>query len=313
MATLNTTPDSFSDGGEHDTRELAMDYSQKAVAHDADILDVGGYSTRPGSSNVTVEEEITRTAPFIAELRNRRLSLPVSVDTFRAEVAERCLQAGANCINDVYGLTGAYDEEINVNEAKELDPKPGTRITDGGAMLRVTARSKVPVIIMHSRGKANQNKDYSQYDNDIIQGVRCELGARVERALDAGVRRWNIILDPGIGFSKSVDDNVNLIRHHARLTMPQKIGDTASQSLHDFPRRGLTGFPTLVGTSRKGFLGEVGGREVARKEAKTRDWATAAAVTSLIQQRVDIVRVHSVEAMRDVVRVADAIWRNNNN
>ncbi|PVG01625.1 Dihydropteroate synthase [Serendipita vermifera] len=311
MATLNTTPDSFSDGGENNTWESAIKYSQEAVSHDADMIDIGGYSTRPGSSPISVEEEIARTVPFITELRNKQIELPISVDTFRAEVAEKCLGVGANCINDVYGLTGAHDEEIKLNEKTKSASKSNARIADHGAMLQVATNSKVPVIIMHSRGKANRNKDYSNYGHDVIEGVRFELGARVERALKAGVRRWNIILDPGIGFSKSVEDNLRLIRHHAKLNMSQTIDGTSSHSLRDSPRPGLVGFPTLVGTSRKGFLGEVMAREVARKNAKTRDWATAAAVTSLVQQGVDIVRVHSVEAMRDVIKVADAIWRNN--
>ncbi|CAG8774802.1 431_t:CDS:1, partial [Acaulospora colombiana] len=131
---------------------------------------------------------------------------------------------------------------------------------------------------------ANRNKDYSNYGHDVIEGVRCELDVRVKRALKAGVRRWNVVLDPGIGFSKSVEDNVRLIRHHAKINISETVGGAISHSLDDSPRPGLVGFPTLVGTSRKGFLGDIVARETARKNAKNRDWATAAAVTSLVQQ-----------------------------
>lgn len=310
MATLNTTPDSFSDGGEHNSMTTGAQYSLKSLQEGANMIDVGGYSTRPGSSIVSISEELGRTVPYIERLREEGAKGPISVDTFRADVAEKCLEAGANCINDVYGLTGPHEGVANTLSSDIVQDESGVPISDGGAMLRLAARAKVPVIIMHSRGPANKNKDYSMYKGGVLEGVSTELRSRVERALKGGVRRWNIIIDPGIGFSKTVEDNVKLIRHHSLLSASSNThGDT--DTLPSTPCVDLSNFPTLVGTSRKRYLGELTDREEARKVARTRDWATAAAVTSAIQQGADIVRIHDTQMGHDVVKVADAIWRGN--
>lgn len=311
MATLNTTPDSFSDGGDHTDWDSILGYAQHAVKCGSSIIDIGGYSTRPGSSFVSVQEEQRRTAPFIAHLRQSGVHIPISVDTFRAEVALASLEAGANCINDVYALTGPHQGVAGVHSSHLSTDDIGVSVSDDGAMLSLAVRAKVPLILMHSRGLANQNKDYSSFKGGIIEGVRRELGLRVERALRAGVRRWNIILDPGIGFSKCVEDNVRLVRHHGLLTSETLVFNQFDRHLPLAPWPLLARFPTLVGTSRKGYLGTLLDREDAKREPKRRDWATAAAVTSLVQQGVDIVRVHAVEPMQDVVKVADAIWRHN--
>jgi dihydroneopterin aldolase/2-amino-4-hydroxy-6-hydroxymethyldihydropteridine diphosphokinase/dihydropteroate synthase len=308
MATLNTTPDSFSDGGAYNSRDTVVEYVTHSLRSGAGIIDIGGYSTRPGSSFVSVNEEIDRTVPFIKVLREEGVDVPISIDTFRAEVAESCLDAGANCINDVYGLAGPHEGVAGVALSDIVPDELGVPVSDGGAMLDVAARAKVPVIIMHSRGIANKNKDYSALKGGVLEGVRAELGLRVHRALKAGVRRWNIVLDPGIGFSKTVEDNVRLVRHHAQLTK-QTASNSETDILPSTPRLDLDNFPTLIGTSRKSYLGELTGREETRKDGKARDWATAAAVTSAIHQRADIVRVHDVKMAQDVVKVADAIWR----
>ena len=309
MATLNTTPDSFSDGGDHVNWDPILQYAQRAIEIGSSIIDVGGYSTRPGSNFVSVQEERERTAPFIARLRQSGIRAPISVDTFRADVALACLKAGANCINDVYALTGPHEGVAGVDTSHLSTDNTGVSISDSGAMLSLAACAKVPLILMHSRGLANKNKDYTSFDGGVIEGVRHELGLRAQRALKAGVRRWNIVLDPGIGFSKSVEDNVCLVKQHSLLTSGTSKFAQLDRHLPTAPWPSLARFPTLVGTSRKGYLGALLGREAAIREAKTRDWATAAAVTSLVQQRADIVRVHAVEPMRDVIKVADAIWR----
>jgi dihydroneopterin aldolase/2-amino-4-hydroxy-6-hydroxymethyldihydropteridine diphosphokinase/dihydropteroate synthase len=194
------------------------------------------------------------------------------------------------------------------------DGSKGIGVSDADAMLNFAVRSKVPVILMHSRGPANANKDYSSFgEGGVMEGVRTELELRVGRALRAGVRRWNVVLDPGIGFSKSVEDNLQLVRRHAQLTQPHMEGSTLPLSVeHNLPVSpvvNLERFATLVGTSRKGYLGHVLGHPEALMDARKREWGTAAAVAAAVQQGVDIVRVHSVQAMRDVVKVADAIWR----
>ena len=310
MATLNTTPDSFSDGGKNNSIAAAVQYSLQAETASADIIDVGGFSTRPGSTTISEQEEISRTVPYIAAVREAGLRLPISIDTFRAGVAKDCLEAGANCINDVYALTGPHVDVAGTTQQDVVKDELDVSVTDGDSILKLASHSKVPVIMMHSRGLANSNKDYSSFTGGVLEGVRAELGLRVARALKAGVRRWNIVLDPGIGFSKSVDDNVRLVRDHADLTRLEASTQRAELSLPSSPNLTLANFATLVGTSRKGYLGQLLEREEAIKDAQSRDWGTAASVTALIQQKVDVVRVHHVQAMRDVVKVADAIWRN---
>ncbi|KZV96014.1 Dihydropteroate synthase [Exidia glandulosa HHB12029] len=273
MATLNVTPDSFSDGGDNASLAAAVQYAQDAQRDGADILDIGGYSTRPGAQEVSEAEEISRVVPAVRAIRAAGVSIPISVDTFRASVAEQAVDAGANCINDVTAL--------------RHDP----------SMPSIAARLRVPVILMHSRGPADQNKVYS----DVMQDVRQELGDAVRLALNAGVRRWNLIADPGIGFSKTVEGNTEMVRNLRRFTA-REPGMALS---HALPHP-LSALPVLVGASRKSFLGKLVGRET---QPKDRDFATAAAVVASVQQGCDIVRVHNVAGLRDAVKVADALWR----
>ncbi|KAJ3566693.1 hypothetical protein NP233_g6841 [Leucocoprinus birnbaumii] len=304
MATLNVTPDSFSDGSDHNSLSAALSYVEESERTGSDIIDIGGYSTRPGAAFVTTQEEADRVVPVVRSIRTATSDtarrIPISIDTFRWEVAEAAILAGANLINDVYAFTGPkclpgewqQDEEAlhALDKMKEIGRKYAT-----------------PVVLMHSRGDAGQNKDYSSYayaeqngTPAIIEGVRTELGDKVDRIVKGkgGLRRWLVTVDPGIGFSKSVADNLELLRNGSRLVTDTIIGNVGETKR----RNPLAGFPTLVGTSRKSFIGTIfskaeKGRELQPKE---RIWATAAGVACAIQQGAMVVRVHDVKEMGDV-------------
>ncbi|RXW17669.1 hypothetical protein EST38_g8198 [Candolleomyces aberdarensis] len=310
MATLNTTPDSFSDGSTHNTLSTGLEYVRNAVSAGASIVDIGGYSTRPGAKFVSVEEEIDRVVPYVKAIRTGEAhkDVLISVDTFRPQVAEAAVVAGANCINDVYAFTGkdsfeqGHDEEAKAQADSTMQE-----------MKRIARQYATPVVLMHSRGDAGSHKDYSAYNyagtqNAVIEGIRNELGAKVSKIVrgEGAVRRWSIIIDPGVGFSKTVEENLQILRNADRVTADQLIGKEETKQHNP-----LAKFPQLIGVSRKSFLGTIlaqdeGGRETAPKE---RDWATAAAVSCAIQQGAIAVRVHNVEGLRDVVKVADALWR----
>jgi dihydroneopterin aldolase / 2-amino-4-hydroxy-6-hydroxymethyldihydropteridine diphosphokinase / dihydropteroate synthase len=240
MATLNVTPDSFSDGALRNTLPAAIAYVRESIAAGATMVDVGGCSTRPGATFVSTEEELSRVLPVLQALRNPDtlrqyegptdpchgvtewiMDTPISVDTYRWEVAEAALQAGANCINDVYAFTGpSYPPEEN--EAKEYMSK----------LTAIATRHAVPVVLMHSRGEANINKDYTNYgyagngnDGMFVEGIRVELGAKVEKAIKEGVRRWLIIADPGIGFSKPLQGNLEVLSKAVQIVEDILIGD----------------------------------------------------------------------------------------
>ncbi|KAL5639783.1 hypothetical protein ACGC1H_006382 [Rhizoctonia solani] len=290
MATLNTTPDSFSDGGDNlhtpDTPETspALQYVRTSLSEGADILDIGGYSTRPGAAPVSPEAEIARVVPVVQAIREDGIQVPISVDTFRGDVARAALLAGANWINDIRAGRGDY---------------PNSPFPQPESMFAVAHEFGCSIVLMHSR---EQTIDDTYYTSGTLDGVRQELGARVAAALESGIRRWNIIADPGYGFSKSVSGNLELVRNLKRLVDPVEAG------------RALGNLPILAGTSRKSYLGLIlagssGEQDGIPVPAKKREWATAAAVTACIQAGADVVRVHNVEAMRDVVTVADRIWR----
>ena len=303
MATLNVTPDSFSDGSDHTTLPAALSYAVTSAAAGADIVDVGGYSTRPGAAYVPPAEETNRVVPVIAGIRALHFdtagtkNVLISVDTFRPDVARAAVLAGANCINDVHAFTGP-------------DYPPSAASTSAYlADMKKTAREfAVPVVLMHSRGDAGQNKDYSRYGS-VVQGVAQELGEKVEAIVrgPGGVRRWLVMVDPGVGFSKSLDDNLQVLRDASSITANERTKDGVWNSLR--------GYPQLIGASRKSFLGlilsqptEDGTHQGRQTTPKERGWATAAAVTSAVQQGAAIVRVHDVAELGDVVRVADSIW-----
>ncbi|GBE83404.1 Folic acid synthesis protein [Sparassis crispa] len=318
MGTLNATPDSFSDGSRHNTTPAAVAYATASVAGGADIIDVGGYSTRPGAAYVSPDEEISRVIPVVEAIRGlsseqntvsadarlsaRTADVPISVDTFRWEVADAAVRAGASCINDVYAFTGpAYPLDMS---AAEYFLK-----------FREIARElAVPVVLMHSRGDAASNKDYSAYSyaadsrgrGAVLEGVRVELGEKVEAAVRGrgGLRRWLVIVDPGVGFSKTLEGNLEVLRASSEIT-----------AAHPHRRNPLAGFPQLIGTSRKSFLGTIlaqpdtGGAYEGRKtRPDERGWATAAAVSCAVQQGAEVIRVHDVLEMGDAIRVAQALW-----
>lgn len=319
MATLNTTPDSFSDGSLHDTLPAALSYAKSAVAAGADIIDIGGYSTRPGAVFVSTAEEHARVVPVITAIRESMWNRDdtddgtsqdqagplISVDTFRWEVAEAAVRAGANCINDVYAFTGPT-YPVNSAGQEHLEK------------MRTVARDlAVPVILMHSRGEASASKDYTEYSyaadsggrGAVVEAVKVELGQKVDAIVKGkgGLRRWFVIVDPGIGFSKSVQGNLELLRDSALIVREGSCGRNTRAP------NPLAGYPILIGTSRKSFLGtilsqSVGGYQGRETKPAERDWATAAAVACAVQQGANVVRVHDVLEQGDVIRVSQMLW-----
>jgi 2-amino-4-hydroxy-6-hydroxymethyldihydropteridine diphosphokinase/dihydropteroate synthase len=268
MSILNVTPDSFSDGGknhnvEEDTlRKTIMEH----VDAGASIIDVGGQSTRPGSTQVGSNEELIRVLPAIKLIRSMNLkNVAISVDTYRADVAEQAIKAGAHIINDV--SAGLLDEN----------------------MLPTAAKLDCTICLMHMRGTPETMNSLTDYPDGIIETVGRELLERVQEAEAAGVRRWRIILDPGIGFAKTQEQNLELLRRFGELRQ----------------YKGLENFPWLVGTSRKAFIGRITGVQ----EASERVWGTAASVAAAVQGGADVVRVHDVKEMAQVAKMAEAIWR----
>jgi len=277
MATINTTPDSFSSSSPS-THESSVAEGLAAVDSGADILDIGGYSTRPGAAVISPEDEMQRVVPVVRALREHGVSLPISIDTFRPSVLQAAVNVGANCLNDVTALTG--------------EGEPGEE-----DMALVARDLGVPIIMMHSRGahRVTVDDDYSA-QGGVVRSVRQELGSRITEALRFGIRKWNIIVDPGFGFSKSVEGNIELLRRFSELTAPGLEGR----------QNPLEGYPTLAGLSRKGFLGKILERPTQPLE---REWATGAGVAASIQQGADIVRIHRIAEMRDVAKIADKVWR----
>ena len=257
MGILNITPDSFSDGGVHLDPARAVEAGLRMVAEGADILDVGGESTRPGSDPVGADEEMRRVLPVIAGLARQTTAL-ISVDTYRAAVAREAVALGASIINDVSGL--------------QYDPALGA----------AAAECRAALILMHTRGRSRDMYARATYQ-DTIREVRDELVDAVTRAVDAGVHRDAVILDPGFGFAKRAEHSYELLG---------RLGELAE-----------IGRPLLSGPSRKSFLKEPLGERLPAE----REWATAAAVTASVLQGAHIVRVHAVREMAEVVRVADRI------
>jgi dihydropteroate synthase len=261
MGVLNVTPDSFSDGGCFNRLEAAVAQAQQLAAEGADILDIGGQSTRPGAAVVPLEEELRRVVPVVQALRTTAgFSLPISVDTTRVAVAEAALDAGADWINDVSG--GTYEPEI----------------------LGVAAARGAPIVLMHLRGTPQTMQTLTDY-GDVVSEVATSLGAIAQQARQRGLKPEQIILDPGIGFAKTASQSLDLLRRLSELK--------------------ALGYPLLVGPSRKSFIGHV----LDQPDPQQRIWGTAAACCRAIAGGADILRVHDVAAMRDVCRMADALWR----
>ena len=279
MSIMNTTPDSFSDGESNTLDPLSLRETAAAhIAAGATIIDVGGQSSRPNAPDVTAEEEINRVLPAIAAIKSlpEAEGIAISVDTYRAAVAEAAVNAGAHIINDI--------------SAGALDPQ----------MLSTVARLGCTYIMMHMRGTpaTMQSPENCTYDN-LRRDIARELEGRIALANKAGVRNWRIILDPGIGFAKTQAQNVSLLR------VPFLPKNSAFYKNGRAAEKYLARIPQLVGCSRKGFIGNITG--VA--EPKDRIFGTATAVTASIQGGADIVRVHDVQEMVQVARMADAIYR----
>jgi dihydropteroate synthase len=262
MGVLNVTPDSFSDGGLFLNVDAAVAQAVAMEAAGADIIDVGGESTRPGSLGVSAETELQRVLPVIEKLRGK-IRIPISVDTSKSEVAEAAAEAGAEIVNDVTALRN--------------DPR----------IAEVARRRKLALILMHMRGNP-RTMQKQPFARDVLRDVAKGLGHAVNLARRAGVAKSQIVLDPGIGFGKSFEQNCELL---ARL-----------------PELVRLGYPLLVGTSRKSFIGKALEKSELRAGAGTdRIWGTAATVAVSILQGAHIVRVHDVAEMVQVARVCDAL------
>ncbi len=263
MAVLNVTPDSFSDGGDFNTLETAVTHAKTLITAGADILDIGGQSTRPGALEVSLTEELNRVIPVVRSLRSDPTfaTCPISIDTSRSAVAKAAIEAGADIVNDVTGGTG--------------DPE----------MFSVVAALGVPFVLMHSRGTPETMQKLTDYQ-DLIGDITEFFTVQIQKATTAGIQPHQIILDPGIGFAKTFEQNLDLIRN-----------------LSEFQTLGC---PLLVGPSRKSFIGHL----VNQPDPKQRVWGTAAACCAAIATgSTDILRIHDVAEMHDVCRVADAIYR----
>ncbi|MCP9439615.1 MAG: dihydropteroate synthase [Nitrospira sp.] len=256
MGVVNVTPDSFYSGSRHIEPERAVAHALELVEQGADILDVGAESTRPGAMPVGEEEERTRVLPVVTELA-RRVTVPISVDTTKATVAQAALDAGASIINDVSALR--FDHR----------------------MASVVARFGAGVILMHMKGTPLTMQQDPCY-RDVVEDVVQFLKDRMQVAMKAGISEFNIMLDPGIGFGKLLEHNLELLD---RLTELTRLGR-----------------PLVVGPSRKSFIGQLVGRS-----AEHREWGTAAAVALAVDRGARILRVHDVAMMADVVKVATAI------
>jgi dihydropteroate synthase len=260
MAILNLTPDSFSDGGRYPTVDDAVRAAEGMLEEGADLIDLGGESTRPGAARITMESERERVLPVLRELRRRLPAAVLSVDTTRHEVAREALAEGAQAINDVSAL--------------RLDPDIAAEVSGAGAGL----------VLMHSRGTVETMASYAlaEYGADVTAEIMAELQPSVARALEAGVRREAIVLDPGIGFAKRSEHSLAALRGLERLTS--------------------LGFPVLVGASRKRVVGEIAGEP----RPERRLMGTLGAHVAALARGARIFRVHDVRAHRQALDVA---WR----
>jgi dihydropteroate synthase len=256
MAIVNVTPDSFSDGGERLDPAQAIDDGLRFVSEGADIVDVGGESTRPGSRPIDADEELQRVLPVVTGLARR--GLVVSIDTRRAAVARACLDAGARIVNDVSALQ------------------------DDPALMPLVAERGVPVVLMHRAGRAEEKYAVPAYD-DVVEDVRRFLLQRAEACRAAGIARERIALDPGLGFGKSVQENVDLVAGAGRLAE--------------------AGYPVLIGASRKSFIGRLTGIEEARRRDPASIWLAVEAA----RRGAAFVRVHDVAGTRQALAVSRAM------
>ena len=259
MGILNVTPDSFADGGRHFTTEDALNRAKEMIDEGVDIIDIGGESTKPGADRVTETVEAERVIPVLEQVIP--LGTDVSIDTTRSSIAEKAIKLGVKYVNDVSG--GLADE---------------------GMYKLISKHPEVQYVIMHWRGHSKTMQELATY-KDVVKEVKEELEERVNCAIEAGVDPDQIIIDPGIGFSKTAEHNWELLKNLDRLS--------------------LLGYPILIGASRKRFLGELtGGTNPDDREA-----ATLAITAAMAKQGVWAVRTHSVKPHRDVIATISALGR----
>jgi dihydropteroate synthase len=258
MGIVNVTPDSFFDGGRFCDPQRAVAHALRLVEEGADLLDIGAESTRPGALPVDEQEERRRLVPVVAAVA-KAVSVPISVDTSKAEVAKAAIDAGAIMVNDVTALRG------------------------DSAMIDVVAQAGAGLVLMHMQGTPDTMQHAPRYD-DVVGEVAQFLAERVRFAIDHGVAKDRIVVDPGIGFGKTLGHNLDLLAN-----------------LHVFTE---LGYPLLVGPSRKGFIGQLTDQSV-----EARGWGTASVLALAVEQGANILRVHDVGPMKDVAKVAAAIAR----
>ncbi len=257
MGILNITPDSFSDGGMHFDKSSAIEHALRMINDGADILDIGGESTRPGSEPVSLDEELRRTIPVIEALA-KNISIPISIDTCKSEVALQALEAGASIVNDISGM--------------RFDPE----------MPKVVSRFKAPVVIMHIKGAPKNMQNNPTYEA-LIPEIMDYFRISIRLAVKFGIPENMIILDPGIGFGKTLEHNLEIINNLDQFSILKK--------------------PILIGPSRKAFLGKILGGLPPQERLE----GTAASTAISIIKGAHIVRVHDVKEMARVAKVADAI------
>lgn len=272
MGVLNVTPDSFSDGGRYVEKDRAIEHGIELVREGADWIDLGGESTRPGSKPVSAEEELQRVLPVLRGLRRRFRDLPISIDTTKAEVAEKALEAGADIVNDISGL--------------RFDPR----------IAAIAKRHRTPLILMHTRGRP-ETMQRQPFVRDVWRSLTAGLETSIRRALAAGVKRSQIVVDPGLGFGKPRRQNFEVIAGLARL---QRFG-----------------LPILIGASRKSFVRAIvagegldpspSRRKPTRPDPSLLATGDAAMVTAAILAGAHIVRVHEPGVVLPAVRIADAV------
>lgn len=258
MGVINVTPDSFSDGGKYFSAQAAIDRAMELESEGADFVDIGGESSRPGSEFISADEELERIIPVIRGLQGK-LSIPISVDTLKAAVAAEAIAAGAEIINDISAMT--FDH----------------------GMASVISESQVAVILMHMKGVPKTMQEGPIIYADLMGDIICHLSAQIKNALSHGIHSQKIVVDPGVGFGKTVQDNLAIIRNLSELK--------------------IFGVPILTGVSRKSFIGSITsvGTPAERLEG------TAAAITASIMNGSHIVRVHDVASARKIIAMADAI------
>ncbi|HEY1683399.1 MAG TPA: dihydropteroate synthase [Tepidisphaeraceae bacterium] len=260
MGVLNITPDSFSDGGKYFDHSAACQRAGELIEQGVDIIDIGGESTRPGSENVSVDEQIRRVVPVIRWIREQKSPSVISIDTRQSAVAEAALEAGAHLVNDI------------------------SAGRDDAAMFPLAAKRKCPIVLMHMQGTPATMQNNPSYA-DVLKDVKDFLGARIAAAKEAGIAEEKILIDPGIGFGKTLEHDLQLLRGLKELSQ--------------------WGRPIVLGVSRKKFIGRITGVN----EPAGRIFGTAAAIAWGVANGVGVVRVHDVREMKQVVQVMESIVR----